>query len=109
VRVCLRTQFGFFRRRFRGVILFQVGRYFELFDRDAVWASAALGMTRIAARPGFYARCGVHRMRCRLMIKRLMTAQRDILIVAQTGMPHGSLKTRMGVALFFTQLCPKQD
>jgi len=105
----LRTQFGFFRRRFRGVILFQVGRYFELFDRDAVWASAAFAMTSIAARPGFYARCGVHRMRCWLMIKRLMAVQRDILVVAQTGMPHGSLKARMGVALFFTQLCPKQD
>jgi hypothetical protein len=41
--------------------------------------------------------------------KKLVAAQRDILIVAQTGMPHGSLRARMGVALFFTQMRPKQE
>ena len=95
----LRTQYGFFRRRFRGVILFQVGRYLELLNRDALWASAALGMRRIPARPGFYARCWVPEMRRSLMVRRLLKTERNILIVTQTGMPQGPLKERVGSAL----------
>lgn len=98
----LMAQFGFFRRCFHGVILFQVGRYLELFDRDAAWASAALAMACIATRPGFYARCGVNRIHYWLLIERLSETKRDVLVVMQTGMPHGSLKARMGVAIFYS-------
>jgi RNA-directed DNA polymerase len=103
----LKTQYGYFRRRFRGVILFQVGKYFELFDRDAIWAKAQLGMKRIHARPRFYARCGVHRLRCGTIVKRLTTAQRNILVVAQNDMPRGHLKDRIGVSLVLKHRSPK--
>ncbi len=32
------TQYQFFRRRFRGLIVFQVGCFLELYNRYAVWA-----------------------------------------------------------------------
>jgi hypothetical protein len=97
--VHLKNQYGFFRRRFCGTILFQVGRYCELFDRDAIHAAADLGLKRISARPRFYARCGTHRARCRAMVERLAKTQRNVLVVAQSGRNHGILKERVGVTL----------
>ncbi|HCC54718.1 MAG TPA: reverse transcriptase [Desulfobulbaceae bacterium] len=105
----LKTQYGFFRRRFRGVILFQVGSYFELFDRDAVWASKTLATKRLPVRPGFYARCGVHRALCRTMVTRLVAAGRHVLVVAQSDMSAGLLKARRGVALAFPGHRPVTD
>lgn len=99
----LRVQYAFFRRRFRGVILFQVGSYFELFDRDALMAARNLGMKLISPRPGFYARCGVHRVRCWALARELAELHRSVLIVAQSDMPQGSLKGRIGYALVFKQ------
>jgi hypothetical protein len=37
--------------------------------------------------------------RFRVMVKRLVAAQRSILVVVQSDMPHGHLKDRIGVAL----------
>ncbi len=99
----LRTQYAFFRRRFRGVILFQVGKYFELFDRDALLAAKYLDMKLIPPRPGFYARCGVHRVRCWSLARELVELHRSVLVVAQSDMPQGLLKGRIGCALVFKQ------
>jgi DNA mismatch repair ATPase MutS len=55
----LHAQYRRFRTRFHGLLVFQVGCYLELFDRDAVWAAKALGLKRLPPRKGFYARCGV--------------------------------------------------
>lgn len=97
----LKTQYGFFRRHFRGVILFQVGKYFELFDRDAIWSEKNLGMKRIPASFRFYARCGVYRARRQELIKRLTAARQNVLVVAQSDRPLGHMKNRMGVTFVF--------
>jgi hypothetical protein len=97
----LKTQYGFFRRHFCGVILFQVGKYFELFDRDAIWSEKNLGMKRIPARFRFYARCGVYRARRQELINRLTAAQQNVLVVAQSDRPLGHMKNRMGVTFVF--------
>ncbi|MEW6263623.1 MAG: reverse transcriptase/maturase family protein [Thermodesulfobacteriota bacterium] len=81
--VNLYTQYRFFRIRFRGVIVFQVGCYLEFYDKDAVWASRKLGWKRIPFRRGFYARCGVHIARSEILYSKL--AGRNLLVVLQTG------------------------
>ena len=99
----LKVQYGFFRRRFQGAVLFHVGRHFERFDRDAVRAAWQLGMKRIPARPGFYARCGTDRVRCLELARRLAEAWNPVLVVVQDGRRHGTSMRRAGVGLVITE------
>jgi hypothetical protein len=88
----LYTQFAFFRSRFRGRILFQVGCYLEFFNRDAIWASKTLGMARIPPRKGFYARCGIHQSRLEMLNRKLSGT--ELLFVFQTGKTAGNIAQR---------------
>ena len=88
----LYTQFAFFRSRFRGRILFQVGCYLEFFNRDAIWAAKALGMARIPPRKGFSARCGIHQSRLETLNRKLSGT--ELLFVFQTGKTAGNIAQR---------------
>lgn len=89
----LYTQYRFFRARFHGMIVFQVGCFFELYDKDAVLAAKELCMKRIHPRKGFYARCGIHVNRLKILSERL--TGRNVLYVFQTGKIHGSIAQRI--------------
>jgi hypothetical protein len=55
----LKRQYRFFLRRYPGSILFfQVGRFYEFYDKQAEAAMEVLGLKRVEARRGFRTRCG---------------------------------------------------
>jgi RNA-directed DNA polymerase len=55
----LKRQYGFFLRRSAGSLLFfQVGRFYEFYDRQAEMALRLLGLKSIEARRAFQTRCG---------------------------------------------------
>jgi retron-type reverse transcriptase len=91
----LYTQFRFFRMRFNGLILFQVGNYFELFDKDALWAIKQIGMSSIYPRIGFYARCGVRISRLKSLLNRLQGW--NVLCVYQSGYICGGIAQRIAI------------
>lgn len=98
----LYAQYHFFRAKFRGVIIFQVGCFFELYNQDALWAGRNIGMKRIRPRKGFYARCGFHidvleRFMCR-------TSKIPVLYVFQSDYVHGGLAERIGTRIDFPKL-----
>ena len=95
----LPTQYRYFRARFTGLIFFQVGCYFEMFDRDAVWASENLGLSRIRPRKGFYARCGFNRRFLKYFLK--ININRNVMIVFQTDKIHGRVCRRMAIGINF--------
>ena len=94
----LRSQYGFFRRRFHGLILFQVGKYWELYDRDALWAVRNMRLAKIPARRGHYARCGVHAACVGRLTINLTEMRRSVLIVSQNGNERGRLRDRQAIA-----------
>ena len=85
----LYTQYRFFRSRFRGVILFQVGCFLEMFDKDAVWAKEHIGLAAITPRKGLYARCGVPMRKADSLLVRLL--DNDFLLVMQSRYVHGRI------------------
>jgi len=97
----LYTQYRFFRARFNGVIVFQVGCFFELYDRDAIWAAKELGVAKIHPRKGFYARCGVHVKRLESLYDRI--TGRDVLCVYQTDRIHGRVVQRIGIRIDYSE------
>jgi len=96
----LYTQYRFFRSRFRGLLLFQVGCYLEMYDKDALWAIKHLGMKRIFPRKSFYARCGISVRRVTAFSKRL--AEQNVLYVLQTDSMHGRVLERVAVRADYT-------
>jgi hypothetical protein len=89
----LYTQYSFFRARFRGVLVFQIGNFLEVFDKDAVWAAEYLGLSRIAPRKGFYARCGVPLRKAEALLEGV--AEQSHMFVRQTGLFHGRVRKRL--------------
>ena len=88
------TQYQFFRRRFRGLIVFQVGCFLELYNRDAVWANKKRYMRSIHPRKGFYARCGAHVKAAENFFRTISGV--STLCVMQTGKLHGGVEERIG-------------
>lgn len=99
----LYTQYHFFRTRFKGMILFQVGCFLEMFDRDAIWANAQLGMTKITPRKGFYARCGVPFKKAGILFDELSKHKYDFLVVCQYDSIHGRVIKRCASFIRFTR------
>ncbi len=85
-------QYYFYRLRFSGLILFQVGKFLEMFNQDAIWAGDQLGLTMISPRIGFFARCGVPRMRANRFIDRLERV--NFMVVVQEKFWQGGLLKR---------------
>lgn len=55
----LKTQYHFFLRKCRGsIIFFQVGRFYEFYDRQAERARRLLGLRQIKSLRGFQTQCG---------------------------------------------------
>ena len=97
----LYTQYRFFRSRFRGVILFQVGCFLEMFDKDAVWAKEHLGLAAITLRKDFYARCGVPMRIAESLLVRLL--DNDLLLVMQSRYVHGRIADRVLSRVHFAE------
>jgi len=93
----LYTQYRFFRSKFRGLVLFQVGCYLEMYDKDALWAAKSLGLRRIFPRKGFCTRCGIPMGSVKDFRERL--AKQNALYVFQTGRAQGRLMERVAVCL----------
>ena len=85
-------QYYFFRFQFSGLILFQVGKFLELFNQDALWAGDHLGLTMISPRIGFYARCGLPLNRAQHFIEKLPPL--NYLVVVQEQSSQGALVKR---------------
>jgi RNA-directed DNA polymerase len=85
-------QYYFYRLRFGGLILFQVGKFLELFNQDALWAGDYLGLTRIKTRSGFFARCGFPLNKMDFFIKKLPSL--NFMVVAQEPIRQGVLVKR---------------
>ena len=103
----LYTQYRFFKNRFRGMVVFQVGCFCELYDKDAAWAVKERGMKRIYPRKGFYFRCGVHFKSLKTLSKKV-TGQ-DILYVFQTGRFHGRLVQRIAARIDYAKRIKAQQ
>ncbi|MBI4691548.1 MAG: group II intron reverse transcriptase domain-containing protein [Nitrospirae bacterium] len=88
----LYTQFSFFRIRFKGIIVFQVGCFLELFDKDAVWAEKNLEMQRLPPHKGFYARSGVHIKKANSLADKI--SRYNYLLVLQSDYVYGKIHKR---------------
>lgn len=97
----LYTQYTFFRSRFRGVIVFQVGSFLEMFDKDATWAKEDLGFTAITPRKGFYGRCGVPMRKSEPLLSRL--SKYNFLLIVQSGYVHGKITNRYARRIHFAK------
>jgi hypothetical protein len=93
----LYAQYRYFRARFRGRVLLQVGCYLELADSDATWAARTLGLVRLHPRRGFYARCGVPLQNWDTWRKHLRGE--NVLLVIQTGRSAGNVMERIAVRM----------
>ncbi len=89
------TQYRFFRTRFRGLVLFQVGCFLELYDRDATWAHRHAGLNRVTPRRGMYARAGIYAAYWRRWAKHFIDV--PFIIVSQRATVRGNLRDR-GIA-----------
>ena len=93
----MRSQYKFFRARFAGLILFQVGMFWEAYGRDAKWAQRFCGFKIIKNRPGLWCRCGAP---LATWWKRLTQLRpQAVLLVGQTGKEYYRLQERTGCLL----------
>ena len=93
-------QWGWFRRtRPDAVILFQVGRYFELYGRDAVWARRALGLKQQEPRFRGIPRVGVPARLVDQYVRQVLVIGKPVLTVTETGYPLYRLKERLPALL----------
>ena len=91
----LADQYGWFRRSWpTAVIFFQVGCYFEMYGRDAAWASQALGLKRQEPRFRGIPRVGVPARLVDQYAHRALDALNPVLKVTETGYPLYRLKER---------------
>ena len=93
----LYSQYRFFRSRFTGRIVIQVGCFLELFDDDAIWAAEQTTLRRILPRRHFLARCGCHirnrnKLACQL-------AGQNVLWIMQSGELGRNLAQRIAMRL----------
>lgn len=95
----LYTQFSYFRSHFSGIIVFQVGCYLELLNRDAIWAQKELGLKKLRPRKGFYARAGIHQRKRKSFFLKL--AEKNVLVVAQNGKIGQNVLDRTGVCIWY--------
>ncbi len=89
-------QYGWFRSRWpEEIIFFQVGKYFELYGRDSVWANLVFGLRQI--KPRFYnmSRVGVPKRMIAGRIKEARNLGLGVLTVTESGYPLYRLKERL--------------
>lgn len=91
----LKEQYSFFRKRFGGRILFQVGKYIEMYDEDAVFGNDFIGLRLIHSRRGFSQRCGFYVSRLNAMLNKLETE--CVMLIKETGRVSGCIKERQAV------------
>ena len=96
----LADQYGWFRRSWPAAVLFfQVGRYFELYGRDAAWASQALGLKLQEPRFRRIPRVGVPARLVDQYMTKALAAGKSVMKVAETGYPLYCLKERQSTRL----------
>lgn len=94
-------QWSFFRRQLaqevgeHGVLFLQVGRFFEMFEQDAEWGRAELGLRSLEPRDGFRARCGFRRGDLDRFTRRALELGRVVMVVVETGHTLGRVKERL--------------
>ena len=85
-------QYYYFRFRFQGLVLFQVGKFLEMFNQDALWAVERLGLAMISPRIGFYARCGIPRNKASHFIHKF--GEIKFMVITQGNFRQGNLIKR---------------
>ncbi|MCX7918979.1 MAG: reverse transcriptase domain-containing protein, partial [bacterium] len=87
------TQYNFFRRQFRGLVLLQRGWFYEMYNRDAIWAMKHLNLKPLNPKYRFYARCGFPQNRINSFVSKLNNI--CYLIITQTGKITSRLAERI--------------
>ena len=96
----LADQWLWYRRRWpEAAVFFQVGPYFELYGRDAIWAGEALGLKQQAPRFRKVVRVGVPARMVDDYMERSLGTGRQVLKVAETGYPLYYLRERLPAEL----------
>jgi retron-type reverse transcriptase len=82
----LPAQLRWLRKSFPGaLVLLQVGRYFEMFGRDASWAVEHLGLRSLPPRTAQVPRAGVPRYAAEKLARRAAGKGRAVLQVVESG------------------------
>ena len=74
------------------------GPYFELYGKDAAWATETLGLTMLTPRFRDVRRVGIPARLLDTFVAKTVAAGRTVLTVAETGYPLYRLKERFPVA-----------
>jgi hypothetical protein len=92
----LKGQYRFFLGKCRGsILLFQVGRFYELYDKQAEIAQEALGLKKMAVTRGFQTRCGFPVRFKQRYLRRLLRSGFPVHIVEEVGWFHHLKKRRL--------------
>jgi len=96
----LSAQYGWHRWRYpQTVILFQVGRFHELYDRQARWAERMFGLKPQKPRMEHRPRVGVFFYGVKKIERKIAAAGYPVLKVRETGYPLRTLKERLSFEL----------
>jgi RNA-directed DNA polymerase len=95
----LYTQYRFFKNRFPGLVVFQVGCYCEFFDKDAKMVLNKFNLHEVKPYKGFYCRCGFNTNAFYGYINNNINV--PVLLVTQTEDLGGSVRKRSGSRLQF--------
>ena len=90
----LKEQYRFFLGKCRGsILLFQVGRFYEFYDRQAEIALEVLGLRRMDVTRGFRTRCGFPLRFKERYLRRLLRGGFSVHIIREgEGWPSGLKK-----------------
>lgn len=97
----LASQYGWHRWRYpKSEILFQVGRFHEMYDDQAVAAAEAFNLSPLKPRIGERSRVGVPCCMADPLARKMASAGQSVLVVKETGYPMLRLKERNPAVLY---------
>ena len=100
----LAVQYNWFRQTWPEAMIFlQVGRYYELYGKDAMWANESLGLKILKPRFRGLPRVGIPARFVERYMKKAMAIGLPVLNVSETGYPLWRLKERFPEMLLLGQ------
>jgi len=95
-RTAITPHGAWFRSRWPGeIIFFQVGKYFELYGKDSVWANLVFGLRHIKPRFCDTSSVGVPKRMIVEKVKKTHNLGLGVLTVTESGYPLYRLKERL--------------
>jgi hypothetical protein len=100
------SQVSAIRRCFRHAVCFvRIGRYYELYDEDAVFGAERLGLKLQKPRRGFRLRCGFHRSMLGRYTARALGTGRPVVIVEEERESIGGVRIRRPARMIRPAAC----